>query len=303
MNRLALAFVLLAAVPALAQDRAILVLGDDGGLPPAEARGIRSVTATALQQHGVAVVSDRSTEGVHPVDDELAGLAVSLGAQRVFVLRIGGRLGQKVPLTLDELEGRTLEPVYSASLTAGSIEECDVVAGRLAAAVVARRSPESTATMRTVTADESRPFAKKPGERYFFIGLPIPVYQGRTDNAPFGLSLGYGYEAEYFRIEASAAVFTRGSETAGDIVLSAAWIPFATEISPYVGAGLGYMGAGSHGGMGAQFEVGLEAFRLHGVRLLAGAMFLVPFFDTGVDDASGIRHRDWYPAAFVRFGF
>ena len=72
----------------------------------------------------------------------------------------------------------TLAPVYSASLTAASLEECDVVTARLVQAVMTRTSAESTAEMGTVTAGESKAFAKKPGERFWFVGLPVPLYNG-----------------------------------------------------------------------------------------------------------------------------
>jgi hypothetical protein len=297
-----LALLLLIAAPAFAQQRAdsILVVADNGGLAPAEVHAIRSVTAAALRQHGVLVIEDQPAEGVQPVDDSLLDLAAAMGARRVFVLRITGRLGAKVPLSLEEVDARSLAPIYSASLTATGIEECDTVAARLADAVVSRTSPESNAEMRTVTAQESRPFAKKPGERFFFIGLPVALYNGNSGGSPVGFSFGYGYEAENFRIEASGGGFSRGGDGATYVVLSGAYIPFATEVSPYFGGGLGYMYAGNHGGLGASAEAGLEFFRLHGVRALIGVQALIPFFDTS---SSTTGNHSVYPDAFLRLAF
>jgi hypothetical protein len=297
MMKIAFLALLLATTPALAQD-AILVLGDDGGLARPEVRAIRGVTASALRQHGISLSQDSSTEGVHAIDDSLEALAQSLGARRIFVLRITGRLGSKIPLTLEELDARTLATLYSASLNASTIEEADVVAGRLAVAVVERRHPDDTAEMRTVTAQESKPFAKKPGERFFFLGLPIPLYNaGSGSGSPVGISIAYGYEAEFFRLEGQAGVFSRGGDGLGYAMLSGAWIPFATELSPYIGGGIGYQGMSDHAGLGGSLEAGLEAFRLHGVRALAGVQVLIPFFDTGP------ANRSVFPAAFLRFGF
>jgi hypothetical protein len=299
MNTLFVAL-LLAAAPAFAQE-AILVMADDGGLAPSEARAIRGVTASALRQHGVALSQDRATEGLHPVDGSLAALADSLRVERIFVLRITGRLGAKVPLTLEELQAGTLATVHSASLTAGSIEECDVVASRLAAAVVDRKRADDTAEMRTVTAQESRPFAKKPGERFFFIGLPIALYDQHQDGgSALGLSLGYGFEGESFRLEGSGSLLFRGGE--GYLMLSGAWIPLAGEWSPYLGGGLGYQWTG-HGqtGLGAKLEVGLEAFRLHAVRALAGVELVFPLYDTNSE--FGATTHSVYPAGFIRLGF
>ena len=298
---------LLAAAPVLAQDRtdALLVLADDGALDPPAVHAIRNVAVSELRKHGIAVSEDHRAQGTRPVDATLSALAADVGADRVFALRVGGRLGAKIPLSLEELNARSLTPVYTASLTAMGLEECDVVTARLVEAVVDRRSAESTATMSTVTATESKPFAKKPGERFWFIGLPVPLYNANR-GTPTGFSLGYGYEAESFRVSATFGGFTRSSDGATYGLLEAVWIPLDGEVSPYVGGGVGYMAAASHGGMGGSLEAGIEAFRLHGVRAQAGVMALIPFFDTGnILDSQGqpIPNRSFYPAAFFRLAF
>jgi hypothetical protein len=286
------------------QDRpdAVLVLADDGALDESAVHAIRNIAAGELRKHGVALAEDRRTSGVHPLDGDLSALAMDLGARRVFALRVGGRLGQKIPLSLDELTPEGLLPVHSASLTATSLDECDVVTARLVDAVLGGRSAESTAQMTTVTATESKPFAKKPGERFWFVGLPIALYN--AGSTPFGFSLGYGYEAENFRVSVTGAGYSRGSDGVAYVAMEAAWIPFATELSPYIGGGLGYMGAGGRGGLGGVVEGGLEAFRLHGIRALLGVQLTVPFFDT--QETSGVNviaHRSVYPAGFVRLAF
>jgi hypothetical protein len=289
----------LLAAPVLAEERgdALLVVADDGALDAPAVHAIRSVAATELRKRGVNVLEDRRAEGVRPVDSDLGSLSEDLGARRVFALRVGGRLGQKVPLSFEELVPGTLAPVYSAALTAGTVDECDVVTVRLVSAVISRTSAEHNAEMRTVTENEAKPFAKKPGERFWFIGLPIPLYNN-GNGSPFGFSLGYGYEAENFRISATAGGYSRG-EGVAYFMLEAAWIPFSTEISPYIGGGVGYLGADNRGGMGATAEAGLEFFRLHDVRALAGLQFTFPF-DTGPTSSPS---RSVYPAGFVRFAF
>jgi hypothetical protein len=296
--------ILICAYPALAQGRgdAVLVLADDGALDPPALHAIRNVAAIELRKHGVALAEDRRTAGIHPLDEDLSMLALDLGARRVFALRVGGRLGQKIPLSLDELSAETLAPVHSASLTATGLEECDIVTARLVDAVLGGRSAESTAQMTTVTATESRPFAKKPGERFWFVGLPVALYN--AGSTPAGFSLGYGYEAENFRVSVTGAAYSRGGDGVGYLVMEAAWILFATELSPYIGGGVGYMGAGGHGGLGGVVEGGIEAFRLHGIRALLGVQLTIPFFDT--QQQSGVNtvaHRDVYPAGFLRLAF
>src|SRR2546430_10061320 len=113
---------------------------------------------------------------------------------------------------------------------------------------------------------------------FWFVGLPVALYN--AGSTPTGFSLGYGYEAENFRISVTGAGYSRGGDGVGYLVMEAAWIPFATEVSPYIGGGFGYMGAGGHGGLGGVVEGGLAAFRLHGVRGLIGVQLTIPFFDT-----------------------
>jgi len=301
--RALVAALVLAAVPALAQDRvdAVLVLADDGALDPSAVRAIRNVAAGELRKRGIAVADDRRTLGVHAVDEDLAILAMDVGARRLFALRVGGQLGHKIPLSLEELSPSTLGTVHSASLTASGLEECDIVAARLVDAVLGGGSAESNAQMTTVTAVESKPFAKKPGERFWFVGLPVALYNG--NERPAGFSLAYGYEAENFRISISSAVYSRGSEGVGYVAMEGAWIPFATEFSPYIGGGIGYMSTGDDGGLGGVVEGGLEAFRLHGVRALAGVQLAIPFFDQQGTGPFGMTHRSIYPAGFVRVAF
>lgn len=293
----------LAAAPVLGQERAdaVLVIADDGALERPAVRAIRNVAASELRKRGIVLADERRTPGVQPIDDSLAEVAADVGARRVFALRVGGRLGQKVPLSLDELSADTLAPVYSASLTATGLEECDVVTARLVDAVLGRRGAETTVQMTTVTAVESKPFAKKPGERFWFIGLPVGLYNAGA--SPAGLSLGYGYEAEFFRISVTGAGFARGGDGVAYLAMEGTWIPFATEFSPFLGAGVGYMGAGGHGGLGGLLEGGIEAFRLHGVRALVGVQVAIPFFDTTQNTAPVVAHRSVYPAGFVRVAF
>jgi hypothetical protein len=294
--------IVLLAAPALAQEHAdaVLVLADDGALEAPAVRAIRNVAASELRKRGIVLAEERRSAGVQPIDDSLLELAADVGARRVFALRVGGRLGQKVPLSLDELSADTLAPVYSASLTATGLEECDVVTARLVDAVLERRSVESTAQMTTVTVTESKPFARKPGDRFWFIGLPIGLYN--SGQTPAGFSLGSGYEAESFRISVTGAAYGRGSDGIGYLVMEGAFIPFATEFSPFLGGGIGYMSARGRGGLGAVVEGGIEAFRLHGVRALAGVQLTIPFFDT-TDPSALVADRSVYPAAFLRMAF
>src|SRR4051794_19237355 len=271
---------------------AVVVVADDGGLEVSAVRAIRSVTASELRRRGVLVSEDARTEEVQPVDDHLADLVQDLDARRVFLVRIGGRLGRKVPLSLDEVTPARFYPVASASLSASDLDEADVVAQRLVAAVLGRRSADDTGTMRTVTLSEARPFEKKPGERFLSLGFPVLLAKGNESGGPLGFSLEYFYEAQSFRVGAMFETATNGGSGLGWIGIGGAWLPFDSGYSPYLGAGLGYMGADNQGGMGGRLEIGMELFRLHGVRLMAGLDAVIPFF---ADSRFGSETKSIYP--------
>jgi len=280
---------------------AALVVADDGGLDVPAVHAIRSVTASELRKHGLAVAEAGTGDRVQPVDARLAQSLQQIGISRVFILRIGGQLGQKVPLSLEEVTPQRLTPVAEASLTAGSLDEADVVATRLVSAVLDRRSADDAATMRTVTAQEARPFLKKPGERFWIVGLPLLLTHGSGDRStPLGFSVSYFYEAEFFRLGASAVTATRDNSWLGWFGVDAAWLPLDGEISPYFGAGFGYMAAAETGGLGGRFTIGAELFRLHHVRLLLGLDAVVPFFTTSSTATNQVRAA--YPMFHLQLG-
>src|SRR5216684_4452270 len=200
----------LSPAAALADASAAVVVADDGGLEAPAVRAIRAVTAGELRKRGVPVSEDVRQEAVQPVDARLAALLQEIGVTRLFVVRIGGRLGHKVPLSLEEVSAPRLTPVAAASLTAITLDEADLVATRLVSAVLDRRSADDNAGLRTVTAQESAPFRHRPGERFWAIGLPLLLTHGSGERTtPFGFSLSYFYEAEIFRLGVSTEVANR----------------------------------------------------------------------------------------------
>lgn len=301
----ALALLLPASAAVAAAGTAAVVVADDGGLEVPAVRAIRSVTAAELRKRGVQVSEDSRQDAVQPVDARLAATLQEIGVTRLFVVRIGGRLGQKVPLSLEEVSAQKLMPVAAASLTATTIDEADVVAGRLVSAVLDRGSADDNAGMRTVTAQEARPFQKKPGERFWVVGLPLLLIHGDGGrNTPSGFSLSYFYEAEAFRVGVAAVAAARDGSGLAWFGLDGAWIPLDREISPYLGAGIGYMGVAETGGLGGRLSAGIELFRLHGIRLLGGIDAVFPFFSTP-STFLGTRPevRTVYPMAHIQLGF
>jgi hypothetical protein len=240
-----LALASLAAAPS-AGASAIVVVAEDGGFPPATVQTVRSLAVTELRTRGIDVGEET------PIRD------------REFVLRLG-RLDQKVLITLEELAPPRTTPEFAATHAASSIDEADVVVPRLVSAVLNREPFDRGARMTTVTAQESAPFRSRPGEGLFVIGIGLE---------PLGGSIGWSYEARRFRL----GVLAQGAgEDASFLGIDGAWVPHDGNVSPYLGAGLGVVSGGDDASLGTKLEVGVEFFRLHGVRLMAGVGAIVPF--------------------------
>jgi hypothetical protein len=248
-NLVSVVAVLALAAPAAAgpiEASAVVVVAEDGGFPAATVHTVRSLAATELRVRGVDV---RDEPGE---------------AQRRFVLSLG-RLDQKVLITLADVVPPATEPEFVATHAAASLDEADIVIPRLVRAVLQREPFESTARVGTVTAQESAPLRSKPGEGLFVIGIGLE---------PLGGSIGWSYEARRFRL----GVLAQGAGEHGSFFgLDGAWLPYDGNVSPYLGAGLGVVDGIDEAALGTKLEVGVEFFRLHGVRLMAGVGAIIPF--------------------------
>ena len=281
----AVAFVF-AGAAAVAGASAIVVVAEGGNLAAESLQTVRSIATTELRARGVPVVEDERLAGVLSVEPEAIDLAGTLGAERVFVFRLG-RLGQKVLMSLEEIRPPGQTPLHVARLTASSLDEADTVIPRLVRSVLEREPVAEGARLTTVTDQESVPFKKKPGEGLFTLGVGL---------APLGGSIGWSYEARSWRL---GVLFQGADNDPGFFGVEGAWIPFETDISPYVSVGLGVVGAANDGGesaLGTKLEVGAEFFRLHGVRLFTGVSAIVPFQSLPATDSASF-------GVFVRVGF
>lgn len=245
---------------------AVVIVAEDGGFDTPTVRTVRSLMSTALRARGIPLSEDARFAEPRPLDAETRVALAESGADRLFVLRLG-RLGKKVLMSLEELVPDTLALVRTASLTAERIDESDTVIPRLVRSVVEREPVEKGARIATVTEHESEPFKKKPGEGLFIIGVGL---------APLGGSIGWSYEARDWRL---GILFQGAEDDVSFFGVEGAWIPGDGNVSPYVGAGLGVVGPENDGDgvVGAKLEAGVEFFRLHGVRLMAGVNAVIPF--------------------------
>ncbi len=300
MKRFAvLAGLLAASSAALAQPAAEIAVGgpvavmviEDGGLDPATVRTVRRLAAAALRQRGLAVLEDQRFAEVRLPDEATSALLRERGAARLYALQMG-KLGQKLILTLQELGTDTLENRFSTSLSIAAIEEADRILPRLVDAVLDRRQAADNATFNTVTSSEAAPAQTKSGTTKISLGLTFGFNgsQGKSYTKPFGLNGAIGYEIAHWRAGLTGFVEGHGSGSSGFFGIGGTWLPLDGEISPYLGAALGYSSIGGSGGssqldnsvsgVGVLLGVGLEFLRLHGFRLIAGLDLLVPFYDT-----------------------
>jgi len=270
---LSFALMTLGVIPEAHANSAVVV-AEGGGFSTESLQTLRSIAATELRAHGIGVIEDARFEGITPIESNTMNAAADLGVEKLFVLRLG-KLRKKVLMSLEELQVPSQSPAFVARLTASSLDEADVVIPRLIRSVVEREPVEAGARIATVTDEESEPFNKKPGEGLFVVGIGL---------APLGGSFGWSYEAQSWRL----GVLLQGAENdPGWLGVEGAWIPHDGNISPYVGVGLGIVGAAHDGdgsALGTKLEVGAEFFRLHGARLFAGVNAIIPF--------KSLRHTD-----------
>jgi hypothetical protein len=279
-------FLLSTAAAGAAGAASVVLVAEDGGYDPSTVQTVRTIASTELRVHGVALTDDPRYHSTVPLTEAALQGVAGLGAERLFVLRLG-RLGEKVLISMEELKAPDPKPVFAAALTAENIEEADTVIPRLVRAVLDRVPPEKTASISTVTAQEAKSLRKKPGEGLFVLGLCL---------APLGGSVGWSYEAPTWRL---GVLFQGAEDDPGYFGLEGAWIPLEGEISPYFGAGLGVLApandAGDEAKLGAKLDLGVEFFRLRGVRLMVGVSGVIPLADMPGTD-------EFNPQLWVRLG-
>jgi hypothetical protein len=265
---------------------AVVIVAEGADFSEESLRTVRSIAATELRARGVPVIEDDRLGGVRPVNAETMSTIEQIGVERVFAFRLG-RLRKKVLMSLEELQPPSETPVHVARLTASSLDESDIVVPRLVRAVLERAPVDEGQRITTMTDQETEPFKKKAGEGLFILGMGI---------APLGGSIGWSYEARSWRL----GVLFQGAENDPSFFgVEGAWIPLDSNISPYVSAALGIVGAAHDAdgtALGTKLEVGAEFFRLHGVRLFAGVSVIIPFENLERTDTASF-------GAFVRVGF
>lgn len=257
-----------------------VALTGNGGVDAMSVQTMRELVCAELRKRGHRVIEAPGLQEVISLTDEKR-MELQAGGHRLLALRITGRLGAKLPLFLEEIDAQG-SVIRSVTLTAAEVEECDVVIPRLVEALLETKPVDATARYDTLTEGESREVRTRPGTNHFALGMPLPLYSGSGDKSESGLSLGWLYTAKHWMLGTEFVYSTTG--TAGvvaPIIIHGAWLPSDGNISPYFGAGIGYMipeNKDTHfdSNIGVRLSVGLEFFRLHRMRLQTGLDLYLP---------------------------
>lgn len=277
-----------------------VVVVDEGEITDrAERHALRALAVAALRGCGVAVANDARTRELEGDEAELCLAAARDGIESIFVLRLGGRLEARIPLSLERLSPADCRVGASATLPATGLREAEKVVPRLTAALFEGKRPEATARQDSVLAKEAEPELRRPVEKGYVVGF----------SAPGGFAAAFVMDMKRLRLDVSllsGGGFVRDYSEFLYAGVGAAWLPSDREISPYVGGGIGIMGylndTMETDGAGARFEAGIEFARLHKARVAVGAEIVMAFFDPTKEGGFADRKRV-YPGAYIRLRF
>jgi hypothetical protein len=274
-------------------------------LPPTPAAAPSPAIATAppscrLGEHGGVDDADAQT-AAQLVCAELSRAGAPAGAAyRVDI----GRLGSLVVLTVareGSLPGSTSD---SREVKLRGIEDVTSAAPRIAAAMVngAALDP-SDATASSVVADRRNP-PISASKIHFALGLvgQFPPFDRSATPAP-GIDLELHSELDPFEIVGNFRFGADSSDRSVGVVfvnfsMGGRYFPSDGDTSPYVGGGFAwsYLAItdnvnndfdGSHTGLGAYGEAGLEFLRTRHTHLAVGVRIDAPFYSLNNDRGGG----------------
>ena len=239
-----LALASLAASPA-AGASAVVIVAEDGGFPPDTVKTVRSLAVAELRTRGIDV-GDEPDRG--PRVRAAARPPRPEGAHHPGGPRAAGTT-----------------PDFTATHAASSIDEADVVVPRLVRAVLTASRSTRAHGCRRSRPRSRRPSAAGPARASSSSASASPRSGGRSGGATrparwrLGiLAQGADDGASFFGVEGAGSRSTPASR-------------------PTSARGSARWAANSTPSLGTKLEVGVEFFRLHGVRLMAGVSAIIPF--------------------------
>ena len=300
-----------AARPAVAAEVVAVTVDATPGLE--SARAMQLLVLQELQERGFATLDPVPLRATMSADDARR-LAIEAGAVRLFALQLAP-LGEAVAAGMSEIDLRNGAAMYGSSLVIDTPADADRAFDRMVDAVLEGVPVNETARVATLTEHEARPHSKRPGEFLWGFSVMTAVgLQSAHNGGPtptWGGSLHFLYEIEnaLFGGRLGGAGSAEGGMS--DVSVVAYWLMLDTDISPYLGGGLGfsfnrYNGADEFGGH-ATISAGVELFRLHSARMMIGFDVMLPFYaiDRNCYDCDrdyGSDEKVWTPTLLFNVG-
>lgn len=257
------------------------------GIEESDAFTTAALICEALRQRGAHVNPE-------PVVDVPAGATSayhvsirSLGELRLLEVSFESPIGTR-------LDTRTVQLQH--------IEEVPVAAPRIAESLVSGKPLATTAKTSTLVGEETRAYAKKPGELLVGIGVLGFAIPGTDVAAGYGVFGQLMYETESYGVgvELRGGGSNEGDASLVGVGVGGRYFLFDGDITPYIGGGLGvlwisYQDASDApddyyypehvgSGLAANVDLGVEFLRLHSARFDVHLRMDVPIFEASIDD-------------------
>lgn len=223
---------------------------------PFAATGVDSMTAqvasglllSELRAEGVSVHDRRDISPTESPEEATSYLTGSGAEFAVYGSLL--QLGNKILVEVNVAEVATAEITFTDRLSSETTEDLDTVIRRLARGIATGKKADATATVGTVTAAEAR----APRRRTSFSSIGLRAgYMWPTSDSWAGVTkmvavdLVYRYETPKWELEVIPLLGIRGGSTDGNSAGDWAILDFSfhyfltpTDISPYLGGGLGF---------------------------------------------------------------
>ena len=200
---------------------AVLLIGDNAGIPDADARTAAMLVYDELRNQGISVSE--------PVREAPASANVYRIVMRPLGTKIFVRLSEESPVGTITAERQ---------ITLAGIEEMISAAPRLVDALVHNKPIASTVDMTTVTEEEARVLRKVTGDSLFNIGFFAAFIPGTDVSGVPGYRFGWSYEMPSYAVEIGGRIVS--NEGDGYAAFSTGGLYFLNRqtISPFVGGGI-----------------------------------------------------------------
>ncbi|HIA01122.1 MAG TPA: hypothetical protein EYN06_05750 [Myxococcales bacterium] len=300
---------------AVKNQKVLLGMGETVNLNDAEVQVLLKLADLSLKERKCTteIVRFASTSNEH-----LLKLRNSHGAGRVVVID-AIRAGDKLVVLIRSTEADVFR---HNSLQLNSIDEYPTAIARIVDALLSKRSYTETAGMQTLVGRETHAPGKRPGEFLWGVGINVGSTMNVAVAPRYGVSLKAAYLMQNWRIESGLSYLGsegEGGETSSLLTewnLGVGYSFGERNWAPFVSAGLGIIHQAlsdlpresnydytqpdhdNDTGLGLYLGGGLEFFRFHNTRLLAGLRVILPTFTLNLNG-----EETWAPTVKTNLSF